>query len=75
VSKSRRIVIVEDVITSGGQVILSSKDLIAEGAIIDRAICVIDRQSGGKEALADAGIELLSLFTMEELKDSSSREI
>ena len=54
---------------------MSSKDLIAEGAIIDRAICVIDRQSGGKEALADAGIELLSLFTMEELKDSSSREI
>jgi orotate phosphoribosyltransferase len=66
--KGKRIVIVEDVITSGGQVILSAKDLIVEGAIIDRAICVIDRESGGKEALAEAGIELYSLFTMSELK-------
>jgi orotate phosphoribosyltransferase len=65
----KRIVIVEDVITSGGQVILSAKDLKAEGAIIDRTICVIDRESGGKEALAEAGIELYSLFTMGELKE------
>jgi orotate phosphoribosyltransferase len=73
--KDKRIVIVEDVITSGEQVILSSKDLVTEGAIIDRAICVIDRQSGGKEALAEAGIELFSLFTMGELKGAVSINI
>jgi orotate phosphoribosyltransferase len=63
-----RLVVVEDVVTSGGQVITSSGDLRGLGAVVDTALCVIDRQSGGPEALAQAGIELRSLFTMEDLK-------
>jgi len=66
----KNIVIIEDVITSGGQVILSAKDLREAGANILCCICVINRQQGGSEALSEAGIPLISLFTMEELKQA-----
>lgn len=64
----KRLVIIEDVVTSGGQVVMSTGDLRSLGAIIDVALCVIDRQAGGPEALAAAGVELRALYTMEELK-------
>ena len=62
------IVIVEDVITSGGQVVLSAKDLRDAGANILCCVCVIDREQGGREALAAAGIEMRALCTMTALK-------
>ena len=68
--KAKLIVVVEDVVTSGGQVVISSNDLRNHGANILCAVCVIDRESGGKEALAKVGIELRALFTMSELKAS-----
>ena len=58
----KSVLIVEDVVTSGGQVVLSAGDLRALGARIDTAICVIDREEGGTEALAAAGIRLTPLF-------------
>lgn len=71
--KGKNIVIVEDVVTSGGQVVLSAKDLRDHGANILCAVCVIDREAGGKEALAKEGIELRPLFSMTELKAEDSR--
>ncbi|HRP02008.1 MAG TPA: orotate phosphoribosyltransferase [Candidatus Kapabacteria bacterium] len=68
--KGKKLLIVEDVVTSGGQIIISTNQLREEGAIIETAICVIDRESGGKEALAAESIQLLPLFTMTELKNS-----
>jgi orotate phosphoribosyltransferase len=67
-----RVVVVEDVVSSGGQINLSTKDLRDRGAIVTDAVCVIDRESGGRESLARDGIELHALFTMSELKDSVS---
>jgi len=66
--KARRLLIVEDVVTSGGQIIESTRALRSDGALITHAVCVIDRQSGGAEALAKEGITLVSLFTMADLK-------
>lgn len=63
----RRLLIVEDVVTSGGQVVLSARDLRSLGATVEHALCVIDRQAGGPERLAGEGIELRALFTMAEL--------
>lgn len=68
--KGKNIVIIEDVITSGGQVILSAEDIRKTGAHILCTICVINRQQGGLEALEKAGIPLISLFTMDELKSA-----
>ena len=63
-----RLTVVEDVVTSGGQVITSCGDLRDRGAIVEHALCVIDRESGGPAGLADIGVELRPLFTMTELK-------
>ena len=68
----RRITIVEDVVTSGGQVVLSCADLRERGAVTDTVLCLIDREAGGREALADIGLELRALFTMSELKAAAS---
>lgn len=59
----RRVLVVEDVVTSGGQIVLSTAELRALGAEISQALCVIDREQGGAEALAGEGIGLLSLIT------------
>jgi orotate phosphoribosyltransferase len=63
----RRLLIVEDVVTSGGQILASCEDLRRAGAIVEHVVCVIDRQAGGKEALAVAGLDLRSLFTKKDL--------
>lgn len=64
----RRLVVVEDVVTSGGQILRSVADLRLRGAEIDTAVCVIDREQGGSEALAEIGVALQSLFTRSELE-------
>jgi orotate phosphoribosyltransferase len=67
----RRLLIVEDVITSGGQVVLSTADLRKEGAEVTTVVCVIDREGGGAEALIDASLKMNPLFTMSELLAAS----
>lgn len=64
----RRLTVVEDVITTGGQVVLSTKDLRALGAIVETVVCVIDREQGGADNLAEIGLELRPLFTRAELE-------
>jgi orotate phosphoribosyltransferase len=70
--EGKRVLVVEDVVTSGGQVVASTQDLRAAGAEVDYALCVIDRQAGGPEALAGSGVVLRSLFTMEQLKAAAA---
>ena len=63
----RACLVVEDVITTGGQVVLSTGDLRERGAIVDTVLCVIDR-SGGDHAKLDAiGLAIRSLFTAADL--------
>lgn len=65
----RRLTIVEDVVSSGGQVILSTEDLRDRGASVNHAVIVIDRRGpDNQHQLIDADVELHALFTMEELK-------
>jgi orotate phosphoribosyltransferase len=64
----RQVLVVEDAVTSGGQIILSTADLRALGARIDAALCVIDRAQGGPEALTTEGVRLHALLTAEDLR-------
>jgi orotate phosphoribosyltransferase len=66
-----RLLVVEDVVTSGGQVITSCGDLRARDAVVEHAVCVIDRESGGPEGLGEIGVELHALYTMSELTAAS----
>jgi orotate phosphoribosyltransferase len=61
------VLVVEDVVTSGGQVVISTGDLRRLGAQVDHALCVIDRQEGGAAALAADGIKLRALLTRSDL--------
>ncbi|WP_433298930.1 orotate phosphoribosyltransferase [Actinoplanes sp. CA-030573] len=63
----RRVLVVEDVVTSGGQVVISTGELRKLGAHVDHALCVIDRKEGGAEALAAEGIKLRALLTRDDL--------
>jgi orotate phosphoribosyltransferase len=65
--EGRRLVVIEDVVTSGGQVIASCADLRGLGANVDTVLCVIDREAGGRDKLASDGLDLRPLFTMSEL--------
>jgi orotate phosphoribosyltransferase len=67
-----RVLVIEDVVTSGGQVVTSTNDLRGLGATVTDALCVIDRESGGPATLAAAGITLHSLFTKTQLTVASS---
>ena len=66
-----RLLVVEDVVTTGGQILLSAQDLRAEGAVVDHALCVIDREAGGADRVRAEGIALRSLFTMSDLESPS----
>ncbi len=68
--KGKKICVIEDVITTGGQVVLSTNDLRGFGAKVEHVLCVIERDIKGRENLKKAGLELHSLFTMDELKSS-----
>ena len=64
----RRLLIIEDVVTTGGQMVLSAQDLRSEGAVVQHAVCVIDREGGGSDVTASEGIALHALFTMRDLE-------
>ncbi len=68
----RRVLIVEDVVTTGGQIVLSAQDLRAEGAVVEDALCVIDREGGGGDVVGAEGIRLHALFTMRQLEAESA---
>ena len=64
----RNVVLVEDVVSSGGALLDALDKLQAAGIAAHTAICVIDRLSGGSQALADRGVALRALLTMEEIE-------
>jgi len=66
--RGRRLVLIEDVVSSGGAILDAVKMLRSDDLTVDLAISVIDRQTGGQEALRGAGVELVSLFTMQEIE-------
>jgi orotate phosphoribosyltransferase len=65
--EGRRVLVVEDVVTSGGQIVLSARDLRALGADVREALCVIDREQGGAEALKEVDLGLISLLRAADL--------
>ena len=64
----KNICVIEDVVTTGGQIIESVEELRNLGAIIDSVLCVIVREEKAFENLESAGLKLIPLFNMEELK-------
>jgi orotate phosphoribosyltransferase len=66
--KGKKITVIEDVVTTGGQIIKSVTQLRELGANIDKVMCVILRDPKAYDILGEAGLQLTPLFTMAELK-------
>jgi len=64
---SRRVLIVEDVITTGGQVAASTAELRSRGALVESVLCIIDRSNGAHPELDAICCSVLSLWTADEL--------
>jgi orotate phosphoribosyltransferase len=62
-----RVVIVEDVITTGGSALKAVDAVRAAGGDILGVLALVDRQEGGREALEAAGLRVISLATAADL--------
>lgn len=58
-----RVVLLEDVVTTGRSAIRATEALRAEGLNVVGTVCIVDRTEGGREAIESAGVPLRSLFT------------
>ncbi len=67
----RRLVVIEDIVSSGGQVVASCRALRERGAEIVAVLCVVDRESGGAATITSEGLELRSAFTMTQVRAAS----
>ena len=61
------VLVVEDVVTTAGSSIAAIKTLRENGAVVETAMSVIDRESGGEENYAEIGVRFLSLVKASEI--------
>jgi orotate phosphoribosyltransferase len=66
----KTVCVIEDVISTGGQLIESTLELRQAGARVSTAICVVDRTGGDHRRLAENSVELRSLFTAADLSSA-----
>ena len=65
--RGKRVLVLDDIATTGGTLAYAVTVLRSEGGIVDSALVVIDRQEGAEEKLREIGVKLYSLFTSAEL--------
>ena len=61
------ITVLEDVVTTGGSSLKAVHQLREAGYTVNRVVTIVDRQEGGVEAMTAAGLELRSLFLLDEV--------
>jgi len=69
-----RILLVDDLITTGLSLQKAAKTIVAEGGLVTDAVVLLDRQEGGKERLAKSGIRVHALLSITEIA-STLREL
>src|SRR5580700_542907 len=60
--QGKRVLVLDDVATSGGSIMKAIDAARSAGATVDVALVLVDRDEGAKKRLADQGIRLLSVF-------------
>jgi orotate phosphoribosyltransferase/uridine monophosphate synthetase len=64
---SQTALLMDDLITGGGSLVLTANRLRDEGLFVRDAVALFDRQSGGRQKLEEAGIRLVSILSLEVL--------
>lgn len=62
-----RVVVIEDVITTGGSALKACAAVEDEGGIVLAVLACVDRQEGGRESIEQAGYRVLSLYGVDDL--------
>lgn len=68
----QRVVVFDDVVTSGGSLLRAAEAVREAGAEIAGAAALLDREEGAVEALAGRGLELRTVFRISELLEQAS---
>ncbi len=74
VDGSERVLLVEDVTTTGGSLVDAVQAVRGEGCTVEHAVAIVDRESGARDALASADVQLHALVTLSELQDANRGE-
>jgi orotate phosphoribosyltransferase len=67
-----RVCLIEDVVTAGGAALEAVEVLREAKLLVSTAICVVDREQGGADALARAAVRLRPLFSASEVRNADS---
>lgn len=67
INKGETVVLIEDIVTTGGQVIEAIKTLRDAGVTIEKVLVIIDRLEGGRENIVATGVNYEALFTTKDL--------
>lgn len=62
-----RVVVIDDLVTTGKNILQAAEAIRAEGGQVEHVVVLIDRQEGGKEALANAGLKLHAFVTITQI--------
>jgi orotate phosphoribosyltransferase len=62
-----KVLLVEDILTTGGQVLEAAKCLTEQGVKVVKIVACIDRLEGARKSIADAGYDMAALFTTADL--------
>ena len=63
----KKILVIEDVTTSGGSLLKTIRILRENGGYVDKAIVVVDRESGAIEKLREVNVDLIPLLTVSKI--------
>jgi len=65
-----KVVIVEDVTTTGGSALEVAEIISSMGALVDKVVCVVDREEGAEKNLGDRGLKLDPVLRISDIKVS-----
>lgn len=65
--EGERVVVIEDVVTTGKSVLEAVQKLRDAGAVVEHVVVVVDREEGGRNNIEEEGVELHALLTADQL--------
>lgn len=66
-SPGNKILLIDDVITTGHNILAALQTLRAEGGVVEDALVLVDREEGGKEHLSREGVRLHTVTRISDL--------
>jgi orotate phosphoribosyltransferase len=66
-----RVVVIEDVITTGGSALRAAEAVQRAGAVVSGILALVDREEGGRDVLESHGFPVICLATLSELLDQA----